>query len=220
MRTHLTTLAATLALFAFAAASAASIAVAGTAGSAGGGGAASGAGGGSGGGFGGGGSGHGGGAGGAHGGGGRSGGGGLRGGSFGGGVGYAGQGSFTGYAVHGAHGGYSVVGSESAGLAAPHGEPGSRDTLTLGPNVGSAATATRVADRAAPRPGRPPKTHPVVNLSQCLGGGGNACMYALGPSYAFPTPYCFPSIEQNRSSWPLGCNGAVRLALPAKAQAR
>ncbi len=208
MRTQLVTFAAALLIALAAVTSAGTAAAAGASGSSGGGG--GGGGGGHGGGGGGGGSG------GGHGGGGGGGRGGGRGGGFGGRGAY---GSSVGYAVNGPHGGYGIVGYQSAGLASVPGEPGARGTLTLGPRVGSAASALRVTSRVAPaeqlspRPGLPPRpTHvrTISTKSNCLGA---ACGFSRK---AFCDPWVYQSGENN--SWPVFCGFPTKRGPAAEAR--
>jgi len=178
----------------------------------------------------------GGGGGGSHGGGGGGvgGGGASGGGGFGGRGGYAAGGPGAGggyggarsasYAVHGSRGSYGVVGYESAGFAAARGERGAGNALTLGPRLGSAATAKRMTDHSfprpleqrAPRPGRPPRPGtaritPVVNLQENCSGG--SCEH-YGPN---ESAYCNPWIYQISEHFQsLGCLFAIKGSLQVK----
>jgi len=165
------------------------------------------------------GSGGGGGSGGSHGGGAVGGGGGSRGGGFGGrgvfGGGGGGGARSPGYAVRESHGSYGVVGYESAGFAAARGQRGAGNALTLGPGLGSAATAKRMTDHSvpgpmeqrAPRAGRPPRPGnvritPVVNFQENCSGG--RCQ--LPQYWPNESPYCNAWIYQISEHFQsLGC---------------
>ena len=126
---------------------------------------------------------------------------------------YYGGGSYIARGANGARGGYGIVGYDTAGLghgtAAPHDEHAARTALAVGPQMGSAARASRaLPPRSGPhtRPNGPHRRSRAIRqqYADCLNGDCPARPRLLLPVFC-------PAFDGDITRYPLECPLAYKV---------